>query len=293
LSTLLKRLLVTNPLLEEATRARRKFFRVTGGPGKALSYVVIAIIGLFYFWLLAEVVLARGGGPQIQFLMYFQLVIVTLAMPLSVYGAISGERERSTWEALVLTRLTPGQIVVGKMLWRVGWLLVVMALFLVPILLTMTSPEENLSTWNILPPPGAVASAELMTFFWGFGLSSYGLWISANTRKSVTSAALIFISLLSVLVLLPILLSMILGSGQQEPYSGNYVTWIMTQINPFLAMSQVLDVNHGSTDGPMDNSFGNMLGGLQSMLYVTGTAVFLYATFRTLRLWEEHKNRIG
>jgi len=264
-------------------------------------------MALIYVWLLAEVMIARGGANQIAFILFAQLVLVTLFMPISVYGAISGERERTTWEALVLTRLTHGQIVVGKIIWRVAGLLILMALFLLPLVLSVIYSEATapgypqplyISRAGYVPIDAwrTLIEAEMMTFTWGFALCAYGLWVSANTRKSVTSAALIFISLLTVLVLLPVLFSMIGGPISAADYSGNYGAWILMHINSFYAMGQLCtplsDYNYGNNDAP-DPLFGTEWGILQTGVYLAGAAIFIYATYRTLKLWEEHKNRIG
>lgn len=297
MSTVLRRLFILNPLFEEATRTRRKFFRTAGGPGRGLSIAIVGIVALIYVWLLAEIMISGGGASQTTFILFAQLVLVTLFMPISVYGAISGERERTTWEALILTRLTHGQIVVGKMVWRITGLIILMAFFLLPILLSMmystnASPVSvGREAWMV------IVNAEIMTFTWGFGLCSYGLWVSANTRKSVTSAALIFISLLTVLVLLPILFSIIGGPVSEADYSGNYGAWILMHINSFYALGRMTDSGNGSYGNSGDNGpdplYGSEWGALQTGVYLAGAAIFLYATYRTLKLWEEHKNRIG
>jgi hypothetical protein len=310
MNTMLRRLFILNPLFEEATRARRKFFRTAGGPGRGLSIAIVGIAGLVYVWLLAEIMISRGGIGQVTFILFAQLTLVTLFMPISVYGAISGERERTTWEALILTRLTHGQIVVGKLVWRIAGLVILMAFFLLPILVSISysmddgqarplggmifNSEQNQyisnSVWSF------ICRAEVMTFTWGFSLCAYGLWVSANTRKSVTSAALIFVSLLTVLLLLPILFNMIGGPMLEADYSGNYGTWVLMHINSFYALSRMTGSDGGgydSSDGGPDPLHGNEWGMLQSGVYTAGAIIFIYATYRTLKLWEEHKNRIG
>ncbi len=292
----LRRLFLLNPILEEATRARRKFFRVAGGPGKGLSYVAVAIIALIYLWIVAEVMLIRDD-MSIPIL-YFQLIAVTLIMPVSLYGAISGERERTTWEALILTRLTPGQIVVGKVLWRLAGLLLLMLLFLVPLLVG----NNTISSYPSRSYAGALALAEAMTFAWGCVLCAFSLWVSANTRRSVTSAALIFVSLLAVLVLLPSLLSMLGGMGNgmgngQADYAGNYPAWIIMHVNAFYALNRITatynDYTHGSNPNDGDPLHGTQWGLLQIALYLVGAGVFLYVAFRSLKIWEEPKHRLG
>ncbi len=294
MSLVLRRLFVANPILEEATRAWRKFFRVAGGPGRGLSYAAVLIIALVYLWLLGEIMLARGGSGMTTTILYFQLIAVTLAMPISVYGAIAGERERTTWEALILTRLTPGQIVVGKIAWRLGGLLVLMVVFLVPLLVSVNSSLDAMGFGPYRPTAGRLFLAELMTFAWGFVLCAFGLWVSANTRRSVTSAALIFITLLTVLALLPALLSMIGGpSVDQADYSGNYGAWVLMHVNAFYALGRLTVgyYNYNNQDG--DPLFGAEWGLLQIAVYLIGAAVFLYVTYRSLKIWEEPKHRIG
>lgn len=286
MSVTLRRLFLTNPLLEEATRAWRKFFRVAGGPGRGVSYLVVGIIALIYLWLLAEIVVSRGDATD--GILFFQLVIVTLVMPTSVYGAISGERERTTWEALILTRLTPGQIVAGKVLWRAVTLLILMAVFLVPLLVSRLVNYSNRSSTGIF------LLEELMTFTWGLGLCAYGLWVSANTRRSVTSIALIFISLLAVLALLPTLFAMLAPGSDMNDFGGNYLMWLVMHINSFYALVKMVEWQHRPDydDGGAFFSWGEW-GVFQTLIYAVGAVVFLYATYRSLRIYEEPKSRIG
>ncbi len=291
----LRRLFLTNPLLEEATRAWRKFFRVAGGPGKGVSYLVVGIIALIYLWLVAEIVVNRGGLTDA--ILFLQLVVVTLVMPTSVYGAISGERERTTWEALILTRLTPVQIVDGKVLWRVVTLLILMALFLVPLLVSRLVSDVPTYSERAPRSVGVFLLAEVMTFLWGLGLCAYGLWVSANTRRSVTSIALIFISLLGVLALLPALFAILIPGADVADFGGNYAMWLIMHINPFYALTEML-----SSQRRYNTSFGGdpgyafawgEWGVFQAVVYAIGTVIFLYATYRSLRIYEEPKSRIG
>lgn len=292
MSLVLRRLFLSNPILEEATRAWRKFFRVAGGPSKGVSYVAVAIIVFFYFWILAEVMLSRGDLSTV--ILYFQLIVVTLVMPISVYGAIAGERERTTWEALILTRLTPGQIVAGKVLWRLVGLLILMGLFLVPLLV---GTGNGVHSYPRRASGGALFQAEVMTFAWGFVLCAFGLWVSANTRRSVTSAALIFISLLAVLALLPALLSMLGGPGiDRADFAGSYPAWVLMHVNVFYALGKITSQYDNSSNSGQyapDPLFGTAWGLLQIALYLIGAAVFLYVTYRSLKVWEEPKHRLG
>lgn len=284
--TLVNHLVVTNPLMEEAVRAWRKFFRTAGGPGRGLTYAGIGMVVLVYVWLLYLVTISRGD--MTAFIAFLQLTVVTLVMPISIYGAISGERERTTWEALILTRLTPGQIVAGKILWRLGGLLALMALFLLPLLLSIWTANDQARNSHGFQ----LFQSELLTWTWGAGLCAFGLWVSANTRRSVTSAALIFITLPAVLVLLPTLCSMVDNgdSYSRGDFSGNYLVWVLMHINAFYALSQVLSPRASADGDPMQ---GMAWGVLQIVLYSLGLALFLYVSYRSVKIWEEPRHRLG
>lgn len=286
----LSRLFVANPVYEEATRAWRKFFRTAGGPGKGMAYAGCLFVGLLYIWILAEIVMNPGGWAEP--ILFIQLTVVTLAMPVSIYAAVAGERERSTWEALILTRLTPGQIVVGKIVWRLVGLVILMAIFLVPLIVG--------SYGQSLFPAGngvLLLNAELMTFAWGFVLCAFGLWVSTNTRHSVTSAALIFITLLAVLALIPALFGMFGGASfGVDDFADNYPMWILMHINAFYAMNSLVNridsIPHFSVV-PNDPLHGTEWGPLQIAIYFVGALAFIYVTYRSLKIWEEPKHRLG
>lgn len=283
MSDVLRHLVWTNPVLEEAGRARRKFFRSAGGPGRGLTRAAVWILGLFYLWLLVTVM--QNGDGMTPFLLYLQLVTVTLALPTSVYGAISGERERATWEALILTRLTPAQIVVGKLLWRISGLLSLMVLFL-PLLL-MGDAAKNFSARTPLFLP------ELMTLAWGIFLCAFGLWVSACTRRAVTSAALVFVSLLALLALAPALLSMFSGYDiSANDYSGNGLAWAVMHVNPFYVLGRMLTpIVTPSNDDQFYLGQGLSNGPFQIGLYLFGGAAFVLLARRRLSQSEEPRRR--
>ena len=123
-----------NPMFDEAVRAGQQFVRGGSTPGRALNVIALGLIGFFYVWLLA--VILRFGENVTTEILYFELIGVTILVPLSIYGAVAGERERSTWEALVLTRLTPAQITAGKLIWRMLVLVALMLVLALPIVVS-------------------------------------------------------------------------------------------------------------------------------------------------------------
>jgi ABC-type transport system involved in multi-copper enzyme maturation permease subunit len=124
---------------------------------RARGYVVRVAYGLFLVWVLLSTYATIGrsspGGPpgrqatvnemsfyaQITFLnvAFLQAVAVLALTPVLVAGAIAGERQRRTLHYLLSSRLTSGEIVVGKLLARLLMLGVVLAVGL-PVLSLLT-----------------------------------------------------------------------------------------------------------------------------------------------------------
>lgn len=200
----LRGLVVDNPMILEGTRAWRRFLRTSMNTGRTLNRVLLSVIGLMYLGMLCSIV--RAGEDANLPLLMLQLGVLTLIVPGSLYSAISGEREKMTWDALILTRLTPEQIVVGKLLWRFALVGAVMLVFLPLLLLCeiMFGSDHHLDCYT----PRGLLNAESMTVAWTFLLGAFTLWVSAKTKRSVTSLSMVVAGLLISLVLLPTLASM-------------------------------------------------------------------------------------
>jgi hypothetical protein len=152
-------------------------------------------------------------SPQI---LMMEAVLITLIVPGSMYAAISGERERLTWDGLIMTSLSPGQIVAGKLLWRVALILAMGALFVPPLLLChyatgLLSEGSRVGHEFSL---GALLLAQASIIAWGFLLAGFSLWVSTRTKRTVTTLAIVTVTLLSFLVLVPTLLVLFDGHSQ-------------------------------------------------------------------------------
>src|SRR5262249_22122447 len=62
----------------------------------------------------------RGQGPSDEFFVQsiIAMLLASLMVGIRTSGTVSGEREKQTWEALLLTPLTSRQIIAGK-LWGI------------------------------------------------------------------------------------------------------------------------------------------------------------------------------
>ena len=221
-----------NAMMEEATRFLRQFFRTGGSAGQGANIVILGIMALFYLWFIATMI--RFDMCVTIPIQYAELFLVTLITPASMYAAISGEREKATWDALTLTRLTPAQIIAGKMAWRIGVVAFIMAVLMVAVVVSQLMGNDPLDR----PSWAAVIAAQAMIFTWGVLLCAFSLWVSAHTRQSVTTIALVIGSILGFVVMLPSLMAMFGATpdldDMEKPFQiiGGMVFWM----NPYFVM---------------------------------------------------------
>lgn len=123
------KLMFRNPVFMREARVRMRGWRA---PGLITLYVAL-LMGAVMLILAAFFV--SGGTPQFSpelgavtysALSMVQLGLLILAAPGLTAGAISGERERQTLDLLLVTRMSPAQVVIGKLLAAVGFALLLM-----------------------------------------------------------------------------------------------------------------------------------------------------------------------
>jgi ABC-type transport system involved in multi-copper enzyme maturation permease subunit len=251
-------------MFDEPKRGYRKIMRF----GRPARIVILVLFVVIYLW---SILMTITSGSDVSiFFSYLELILVTLIIPSSIHGAISAERERATWDALMLTRLTAGQIIIGKLIWRFRLILALLALLLVPALLSRTNPD----TFDI--SNGMLWHAQLMILAWCLLLCSFGLWVSSSTKRSITSLAVIIGSLIGVLIAVPILYDMFCHiSGGGGPGQGDLISSAMTTFNPFLSLYPMMV--------PPDSESGLIAGGLsgwpQIGLYTALSVLFLVFTY--------------
>lgn len=266
-------LVTDNPMMDEAKRETRRMLRTSATFGRGGLVITIGIIALIYLWLIVQTFITHEDGTP--FYIYIELVLVTLAMPGSIYGAVSGEREKSTWDALILTRLTPGQIVAGKLIWRMRILAAIAVLMIVPVIVCRLGAHAFQTDGN------AVIISQLLIGLWGVLLSCFGLWVSCITKRSIATLTIISVTLFGLLLGLPALYQMSMGMAhnywalRHDPFNN-----LMISINPFTVLSDVLGSFH-QTDGNIE-VLRDRSGGMACTVFALLIPVFITASYRRL-----------
>lgn len=211
----IRELLTENPMTFEGTRTWRRFFRAGDGQtSRNVNRIAIGVLAVLYAWLL--LVILRFREDMSQMFLWFEMGALTLAVPASLYGAISQEREKQTWDSLLMTRLSPGQILVGKLQWRLLMVLGLMALFAVPTFLSH-AVTRNRTDYTL----GDLFAVQAILFAWSLFLAGFTLMVSAKTKRSITTLAMVVVALLSFLGLVPALFSLFTGANL-TPVLGMY-----------------------------------------------------------------------
>ena len=103
----------------------------------AVYALIIAAVSAVFIWANVRESYAYGFDPQNMVSMYaflagFQLALVLLITPVLTAGSISGERERQTLDLLLVTKMSPISIILGKLMSSLG-MIILMIIAAMPV----------------------------------------------------------------------------------------------------------------------------------------------------------------
>jgi ABC-type transport system involved in multi-copper enzyme maturation permease subunit len=232
------RLIPANPILLRVVES--------GGKRKRDLAIRSAYLGL----LIVVVILSMGGGGGgglealaktsariFQHMSYLQLALVALLAPVFTAGAITQERDSQTYDILLSTPLTNGQIVLGSLLSR---LFFVIALLIsgIPIF-SITQIFGGVAIRSIALSFGIAAATAFVTGALAMAIATF----KVGTRRTIFSFYLFIVLYLMILFLLDQLevFKVMLGT---DPQTGAMIlsdtSWL-TGLHPFLALRVIFN----------------------------------------------------
>jgi ABC-type transport system involved in multi-copper enzyme maturation permease subunit len=246
-----------NPVLAKELRSRLRARRQTKGARTAAFLVAGTIVLLLYYYGGRAVLRSpmQAKDMYMIFTLVIQMTLLVFVVPALTAGAITQEREQQTWNALLLSRLTPSEIVVGKLLACLTPAAIIVGLFV---------PVNFLAAVVGGVSGAAYVVSNLLLLATAFFYASFSLFCSWAYRRTyvATSAAFGIVALLVVgTVLLYGLWTTALSGGGRFVRAEEFVPmWL----NPYLAMTVALDDNRQvSLIGPIVNilvcAFGSLL----------------------------------
>jgi ABC-2 type transport system permease protein len=122
-----------NPVLAKEVRTRLRARRQSKASRVAAFVVVGLVVGILYYYGLVALFSSNGRsngeGLYIFYTLGIELTIILFLIPSLAAAAITQEREQQTWNALLLSRLTAGEIVFGKFFAALLPALIILGLF--------------------------------------------------------------------------------------------------------------------------------------------------------------------
>lgn len=256
-------LITDNPMSIEIVRFRRRFMTFSG-PNSVNTAVALLIFALYAG--LCLMVVSYAGDVQPMLLLFLQLFLFCIFAPSLLHGAIAGERERRSWDFLLVAPVTKAQIVVGKFLGAAAALAAFSAAMLLPLLIAaFTYSRTNI--FNVLV-------GEVLTQAFALMLCAFTLLISARVKRPFMAMGVVIGAMALGLLVLPGIVAIVAGG---DPIT----TDLLFYLHPFMALER-LDNTSFSQRG-----ISNVFYGIpQILIYLFLSAVFLGWTINTLTFAE-------
>jgi ABC-type transport system involved in multi-copper enzyme maturation permease subunit len=225
-------LIPANPILlrvvEAAGKRRRDLFVRCGYLALLILVVIFAIVGQgMGNGSLGD--LAKVSARMFQQMSYLQLGLVALLAPVFTAGAITQEKDSQTYDILLATPLTNGQVVLGSLLSR---LFFVVALLIsgIPIF-SITQIFGGVAISSIVKSFGIAAATAFVTGALAMAIAVF----KVGTRRTIFSFYLFIVIYLVGGYLLDPLLRYTLADGSMSTTS-----WL-TGMHPFLALQVIFN----------------------------------------------------
>ena len=186
------------------------------GQGQAIQYQQLAV---------------KGAGA-FEIVAYLQIALICILAPVFMAGAIAQESNPRTWEILLTTPLSSGQMVLGHLFGRLFFVLGLLAASLP--LFAITQYFGGVPGRSILLSYAVAACAALL-------VGAVAITLAVNRLAGRRAVFAFYVSVVTYLAI-TIAADFALGSGSR-------VTWL-TALNPFLALRALL--NPAGYAGPDD-----------------------------------------
>ena len=242
-------LITSNPVFQKETLAQRRLQEKkqpgTRATEKALG--ILAILGLYagMFYLISLAAGTTDPKPAFWgmhgFLVVIEALVLMIAMPLQAAMTITSEREKQTWNALLLSRNTPLQILMGKAAATMRPILMFFAIVLPALLITGIGTGM---AWT-----GFLASQVLIlvTAVLNASMATYCSLISKKSQQASGNAGgwaivplLGLPGLTAITYAAPALLASLMGTAFNPPSWFHWLAWLPNLLNPAAAIFAAL-----------------------------------------------------
>ncbi|WP_409368156.1 ABC transporter permease [Lysinibacillus sp. 38-6] len=262
-----------NPVLVKELKLRFRSFKSFSGLMFYLAVICIFIAG---FLLLTTEFTGKGFfRPDTSFMMFAVLTILQMALVLFITpsltaGAISSEREKQTLNILLTTTQSSTQIVIGKLLSSVAFLVLMLI--------------AGLPLYSLVFLFGGVSPAQLISIFLFYlvtvvAIGSIGVMFSTITKRTIvamiaTYGSIIFLGGITAFFFF---LSMAFHQmGNTAAASSSFMTYFWASINPGALMLTLISPSMG--DALVE------ISGIEIPVWITYLIIYLFIIVLTLTI---------
>ncbi|MEO1583166.1 MAG: ABC transporter permease subunit [Planctomycetota bacterium] len=199
--------------------------------------------------------LAAAGATSFAWIAYLQIGLICVIAPVFMAGAIRQEANPRTWDILLTTPMSPGQIVLGSLFGR---------LFFVITLLLCSLPLFALTQYYGGVPGRSIFAAYLIAAAAATLVGSIAIALSSSRVVGRRAVFTFYVTVVSYLAVTFGLDRWLVQSGLGSGELGRGVTW-MTAINPFLALNAMLE----PTNYPRADALDPALSPLSRLMLAT------------------------
>lgn len=239
-----------NPMMAEVNRNIRRLagFHLSPGARKA---ALISLGTLYTFFLL---LIAIYGDPAIPVaVLFIQTFAFCLIIPSVTHNAIVGEKERRSWDMLLVAPVTPLQIIVAKFMTGATTVALVTAAAVPAIALGTLKPGHSL---------GSLLLGEALSVSFGLSLNAFALAVSSRSKRSLHAQMAIYGTAAGTLLLWPLIVGILAPADSA-------LQALLNCLNPFFII----------LGGPTPMTLNT---GWQAGFYLMTTFVFLWAAHRSV-----------
>ncbi|MER2036533.1 MAG: ABC transporter permease subunit [Solibacillus sp.] len=221
-----------NPVLLKEIKLR--FRNAKSFSSLAFYLIAITLFILAYFIIMTGVIQTSYMNPTNSFILFCSLTVLQMGLllfmaPALTAGAISTEREKQTLNILLTTTQTSTQIIIGKLVASLAYLVV---------LLIATLPMYSILFLFGGVSPTMLGSVFLQFLLTVFAVGSVGILFSTVTKKTILS----MISTYGVVIFLTFFTAMFFFVGLVNNFGDlpTYASYFWLSINPIAVVLSVI-----------------------------------------------------
>jgi len=276
--------MIANPILNKELFIRMRHTHQPLPQRIGIGLVIAILLAFIYYETITS--LNRSHSPSDGYALWagtmlVQSIFILLITPVAATNAITKEREQRTWEMLVFTRLTPAEIILGKLAGR---------MFSTFLVLIIGLPVALISTWYA-DLAHSVSSeyislsrfciVYLTQIIMGLFFTTFGLFMSLLVKRTLYAVMASYTFVIGVLLVATLFITVILSTllGNYDFMTRCPLMWF----NPGMMITNMLSNDSWGTTAPQGSYSGTLYlaYGLVGYALLTGLMIWrMIACFR-------------